>query len=199
MAISFWLIMMIGFSDNWLYDTSQPSNSNPIFIIHGLIAFAWYSLLPIQTALIGRKNIGLHRKLGLISFIIFILLIPASLAIYLDLYLRTGSIDGNAMGLLLLYLFGVGLIIHAYRLRKKDLKEHKMLMIFGSFLLLRPAVDRVINKLIDVLPPAAIYASYLLIFLLFYYLFYRHKGKLSWYISTAFVIWFLGVIFGYMI
>ena len=48
----FWLTMVVGFSDNWLYDLDQPSNSAPHFLIHAGFAFLWFSALVVQCALV---------------------------------------------------------------------------------------------------------------------------------------------------
>ena len=199
MSIIFWFIMMIGFSDNWLYDTGQPSNSDTIFIVHGLLAFSWFSLLVMQSGLINRQRIDLHKKIGVYSFVVFILLIPSSFAIYIEMLVEKGTIDPNGLGLLCLYIFAVILIFIAYKRRKTNLVDHKFLMLFGSFLMLRPGVDRVFNNLVDILPFIVSAILYFLTFLVFYYIFYRHRKKMEWPITTGFIIWFAGVVYGYLI
>lgn len=66
-AISLWLLMAIGFSDNWLFDRAQESNSQPKFLIHAFFAFWWFTLLVIQSGLIRAGNIKLHMRLGIIA------------------------------------------------------------------------------------------------------------------------------------
>lgn len=199
MAIIFWVIMMLGFSDNWLYDVDQPSNSNPIFIVHGLLAFSWFSLLVIQSGLVSSRKVKLHRSLGVYTFVVFLLLIPSSLAIYVEMLVSEGEIDPNGLGLLVLYLFAVLLILMAYKKRRKDLSSHKILMSFGSFLMLRPGIDRVFNKLVDVLPFLASIVLYVLTFFVFYYSYFKHRKKVEWYLVAGFIIWLLGAAYGYLI
>jgi len=199
MAIIFWIIMMAGFSDNWLYDIGQPSNSDPVFIIHGILAFFWFTLLVVQSGFIKRQRVGLHKKLGVYAFIVYLLLIPSSLAIYVKMLVVNGTIDANGLGLLGLYIFAVILIFMAYRMRNSNIKDHKFFMLFGSFLMLRPGIDRVFNKFTEVLPFITAAVLYLLTFIVFYYIFIRYRKKMDWPIITGFIIWFMGVVFGYLI
>ena len=70
-ALSLWLLMAIGFSDNWLFDTSQESNSQPKFLIHAFFSFCWFSLLLVQTGLVRAGNTRLHMRLGLIGVAVY--------------------------------------------------------------------------------------------------------------------------------
>lgn len=66
-AVTTFLLLVLtiaAFLDNQVTDIGQPSNSDPKFIIHGLLCGAWMMLLFIQAGLIRTRNIRLHRKLG---------------------------------------------------------------------------------------------------------------------------------------
>jgi len=65
MSLVYWLLMMTGFSDNWLYDTSQESNFILKFQVHAFFAFSWFSILIAQTGLIRKNNFKTHKKLGI--------------------------------------------------------------------------------------------------------------------------------------
>jgi hypothetical protein len=73
-SLIFWLLMAIGFSDNWLFDAGQKSNSEPKFLIHAFFAVCWFTLLVIPSGLIKKSNYTLHFKLGLFGIIIYYLL-----------------------------------------------------------------------------------------------------------------------------
>lgn len=75
LSITFFIMSLIAVSDNLLTDVGQPSNSDPIMIIHGLIMFAWSIILIIQTNHIRKMNIAQHKKIGIVGFFIAILML----------------------------------------------------------------------------------------------------------------------------
>lgn len=79
--------MVVGFADNWLYDVDQPSNSVPRFIVHGVLAFLWFTIVVVQTGLIGKGKVSLHQQVGLFGFVVFICLVVSTSYIYLVKYL----------------------------------------------------------------------------------------------------------------
>lgn len=62
------LLGIVAFSDNLFTDFSQPSNSDPKLIVHGLFGLAWYVLLATQANLIRVRNVKVHKKLGMATF-----------------------------------------------------------------------------------------------------------------------------------
>jgi hypothetical protein len=65
-------LTVTGFWDNLVSDIGQKSNSDPKFIMHGLLCGAWMILLFIQTSLVGSGNLTAHRKLGIAGMAIAI-------------------------------------------------------------------------------------------------------------------------------
>jgi hypothetical protein len=63
------LLSLWSFSDNFIWNVGQPSNSDPKFIIHGLFCLAWMLALFIQASLIPAGRVQLHRKLGIAGFL----------------------------------------------------------------------------------------------------------------------------------
>ena len=186
---------MIGFTDNWLYDVGQKSNSNPIFVSHGLIAFAWFSLLVLQTGLISKNRINLHKKFGIGGIIIFFLLFVSNVIILVVKLSATGQIDPDSTASFVLFALATVLIIIGFKHRKVNPESHKLYMLFGSFLMMRPAIDRVFNKVTDLVPFILMSILYAITYLLFFYLFYRYRGKLEWYMTLGLVLWLSGAIY----
>ena len=54
LSLVFLSLGLIAFSDNFITDVGQESNSDPKFIIHGLIVYSWIGVLIIQTNRIRR-------------------------------------------------------------------------------------------------------------------------------------------------
>ncbi|SMG39605.1 hypothetical protein SAMN05661096_02646 [Marivirga sericea] len=75
LSITIFIMSVIAFSDNWLTDVGQTSNSDPKMIVHGLIMFAWTIVLIIQTNHIRKLNIAQHKKLGITGFLIAVLML----------------------------------------------------------------------------------------------------------------------------
>lgn len=186
---------MVGFSDNWLYNVGQKSNSNPIFVSHGLIAFAWFSLLVIQTGLIKNKKTKMHMKFGISGIIIFTLLFLSNVIILIDKLISVGKVDADSLASFVLFALATVLIFQGFKERRINSEKHKMYILFGSFLMMRPAIDRVFNKVIDYIPFILMILLYLITYLLFFYLFYRHKGKFEWYMGLGLFLWLVGAVY----
>lgn len=75
LSIIIFITSLIAFSDNMITDVGQPSNSNPLMIIHGFIMFAWTIVLIIQTNHIRKLNVKQHMQFGKIGFIIAVLML----------------------------------------------------------------------------------------------------------------------------
>ena len=76
----------IAFSDNLITDVDQPSNSDPKFIIHGLIMFAWFGTFVAQTYFIMRGNIAAHIRWGKMGMIIAIGVFLSTLWVFIAVF-----------------------------------------------------------------------------------------------------------------
>lgn len=190
MSIIYWLFMMIGFSDNWLYDTNQASNFVPKFIIHAFFAFSWFSLLVIQTGLIRKNNLKTHKKLGILGMIVFSGMILSTGYLYLSRYLDIGYMAPLSKMVFSQYLFAVVLTIIGYANRKSNASNHKTNIIFGSFMFMQPAIDRMVGHLFD-----DIYIFvWLSIYFILFGLFVWYYKKIKWQFAVGFTIWLAGLI-----
>ena len=120
MSLVFWLLMVIGFSDNWLFDVGQESNSDPKYLIHAFFAFSWFTLLVIQAGLIRRKRVKIHMALGIAGVIVYAGLFVATSYIYLSRLLSEGSPEPLAMLNMAMFVFVTILIVKGLLIRKQD-------------------------------------------------------------------------------
>ena len=74
---------LIAFSDNFIFDVGQESNSNPAYIIHGLLIYTWIIILVIQTNRIRKLKISEHKRLGIVGFILGAIFILSTAYLYL--------------------------------------------------------------------------------------------------------------------
>ncbi|WP_296701441.1 hypothetical protein [Algoriphagus sp.] len=201
MGLVFWLIMMIGFSDNWLFDVGQPSNSIPRLIIHGLFAFLWYSLFLIQAGLIRKRKIGLHRKLGIVGIFIFAGMTLSTGYLFLAMYLRNGDLNPLSYMTSSQWVFGVVLVVIAYLKRRSDTRSHKMNMLFANLWFIQAAMDRFVERFIPSLdsgyPDFYIPVWFLFYGILFATLIWYYK-KIPWQLSIGFIIWTAGFIYAFI-
>ncbi len=196
-SLLLWLIIIVGFSDNWLYDVGQESNSMPKFIIHGLLTFSWFSLLVIQTGLIKKKNINLHMSLGIAGMVIVTGLIISTGFIYVTGFLKRGYLAPisqiNIVSLIVFTIF----IVLGFSYRKKNSATHKRFMLVGTLLIMMPAIDRFASKFFEELP-LFLLPWFITYFILFGLLFWHDRKtfkkikKQSW---IALVLWFSDVVY----
>ncbi|GEM_PF-3291754 len=176
--------MAIGFSDNWLFDVGQESNSEPKFLIHAFFAFSWFTLLIIQTRLIKKSNYKLHFKIGLIGIIIYYLLTLTIWNIYYDNY----ALKNDLIQLIKpLEAFSVLLVTLAFLNRKKNSQKHKEYITFGTFCLIGPALDRTVFHLFG--PAYMMWPMFILYWMLFGF-FIWYKKKFTWYMGFWIIFWF---------
>ena len=113
MSLVFWLLMVIGFSDNWLFDVGQESNSDPKYMIHAFFASGWFTLLVVQAGLIRQERIKIHMTLGIAGMIAYAGFSAATSYIYLTRLLSEGSPEPLAMLNMAMFVFATFLISKA--------------------------------------------------------------------------------------
>jgi len=190
MSIIYWLFMMIGFSDNWLYDTSQASNFILKFQIHAFFAFCWFSLLVVQTGLIRKNNFNTHKRLGIIGMIIFTGMILSTGYLYLSRYLELGYMAPLSKMVFSQYLFAIVLTTIGFVKRKSNALAHKTNIILGSLLLMHPAIDRMVGHLFDDIYIFVWLGIYFILFGLFVW----YYKKIKWQLAIGFLIWLAGLV-----
>jgi len=126
---------------------------------HAVIMGSWIALLLAQALLVARRNVDLHRRLGLASFVlaplVLIVMVVATRTTWVtiaslppgamppDVLAETRALVGNILlgQLMSIILFPV-FIGWAIAVRRTDPDTHKRLMIFGTLLPLLAGVDR---------------------------------------------------------
>jgi hypothetical protein len=144
LSVTVLLLGLIAFSDNFLFDVGQESNSDPAFIIHGILMYSWFITVVIQTNHIRKLNTKAHRRLGVIGFFLAALMIAgigylfASGTPYSEL-----PFFGKA-NRIFFPVFGI-LILLAYLKRDKP-EFHKHAIIVGILLLMEPLLSRAVTN-----------------------------------------------------
>lgn len=185
MAVSFWILMMVGFSDNWLWDTGQKTNFIPKYIIHAITAFGWFTILVVQNLLIKKRNIKLHMNLGLIAMFIYATMILTLGYLDFELYKEFGKIDKMSINTSIQAIIATLIIVKGFLKRKSDLNEHKFLMTFGTFCLIQPSVNRTAWYISEEYFLYVHASIYLILFLIVVW----YKRKLTWYMIAWILVW----------
>lgn len=140
-------LSIVAFSDNLFTDIGQPSNSDPKFIIHGLFGLAWYVLLFTQANLIRVRNLRLHKKIGIATFIASIGVALSTLYVFIVVWKgwdnMTPEVRANR-----LFLPGYSLCLLMAWLRRGQPLWHKRLVFTGTFFMLEPVLARAYDPLI---------------------------------------------------
>jgi hypothetical protein len=134
-------LTVAAFSDNLFTDIGQPSNSDPKFIIHGLLCGAWMILLFSQTALISAGNVRLHRRLGIAGMLIAIGVTLSTIWLFIAAWkgwtAMSPEVKANRF---LLPSYSVFAALAFYH-RKRPI-WHKRLIFTGTLFMLDPVLAR---------------------------------------------------------
>ncbi len=136
LALSVW-----GFSDNLVWDVGQPSNQDPKFIVHGVFCLAWVALFFAQSSLVRRRNLRLHRKLGIAAFLVAIGVTLSTAYVFVAVWK-----GWDAMSYLVranrLLLPGFSLMVLLAFLSRRRPDRHKRFVLIGTLYMLEPVLSR---------------------------------------------------------
>lgn len=141
LALSLW-----SFSDNFLWNVGQPSNSDPKLVVHGLFCMAWMIVLFAQAMLVRGGNIRTHRTLGVAGCIAAVGVTVTTIYVFFVVwkgwdamapYLRANR--------LLLPSYSI-LVLLGYLNRRRP-EWHKRYMLVATLYMLEPVLSRAFDPL----------------------------------------------------
>jgi hypothetical protein len=135
-----------GFSDNLLWRVDQPSNRDPKFIVHGLFCLAWMLVLFAQANLIRKRNVELHRKLGVAGFLLALGVTFSTAFVFASVWRPWREMSLLVQGNRLLLAGFAVLVWLAYRNRRRP-DWHKRYILVASLFMLEPVLSRAFNPL----------------------------------------------------
>lgn len=135
------LVAIVGFWDNLVSDIHQPSNSDPKFIVHGMLCLGWMVSFALQANLIRLKQVGLHRRLGNWGFLVGLGVVISTLWVFIAVWKGWDAmpdfVRANRL-LMLTYAIAIGLSWH-WRSRPA---LHKRLAAWATLFMQMPILDR---------------------------------------------------------
>jgi hypothetical protein len=140
-------LSVVAFSDNLFTNVGQASNRDPKFIVHGLFGLAWYVLLVTQANLGRVRNLRLHRKVGVATFIAAIGVTLSTLTIFVAVWKGWGNMSVEARANRLLLPAYATCLLMAWQYRSRP-DWHKRLVFVGTFFMLGPVLGRAYDPLI---------------------------------------------------
>lgn len=153
------LFVVAGFTPTYLAPlaTGSPTGVSPVVHIHGLLFFAWALFLLLQSTLVVRGRVALHRSLGLagISLATAMVLVGFIVSLRANLErLGAGAVDraydlgfGNTVALI---GFGAMVALAIANIRRSA--HHKRWLLFATCMLLNPPLGRLYRALLAPAP-----------------------------------------------
>ncbi len=155
-AVGTFLIIFAGFDRTYFLKTLFGSRALPLLLhLHGLIFTTWFVLFFVQTLLVARHRVDLHRRLGIAGAVLAPL--AACVAIAVSFHAERRSYLANPASLTILSVrpfaldlgssltFALLVAAALYFRRRGDV--HKRLMVLASCGLLLPGVGRFLEQI----------------------------------------------------
>jgi len=150
-AIGIILVVLAGFSID-VPLLSHLSSVSVLVRIHGLVMLTWITLFLIQTLLVARERVDLHKRLGIFGALLALMVVIADTATVITACRLGGKHLPPGASAPLFLAFGVFnlstftvLVGAALLLRERRSDWHKRLMLLAAILLLDAALARFIG------------------------------------------------------
>jgi len=134
------LIVVFGFPGHAIVNTDKLPPMRPLLHFHALSLGLWYALFFTQAILIRRGNRALHQKLGTLSVVLVLVMLPTGLLVSMQNAARTGDDTVLMANLVNVSVFSV--FYASALLCRKAPELHKRLMAYAALSLMLPAFAR---------------------------------------------------------
>jgi uncharacterized membrane protein YozB (DUF420 family) len=162
MAIAILMSVLVGFGRSFFLRPlfpDRPSPSEPLFYIHGAAFTLWIIVFLVQVTLISRANASTHKKIGLVSAFLVVVMVVLGIMGALTAASRSTGFVGipvPALQFLAVPLFDMiifpAFIAMAY-IRRHNAQSHKRWMVLATLNLITAAIAR--WPVVDSLGPLA--------------------------------------------
>ena len=146
------LIAVIGFSRRYFLPLAAGTFDAPAIVhLHGIITFAWIAFVILQSVMVATGRTSIHRSLGMGGIALGTLLVFTATEIAMMLLARELKVGGPSTRefvatLLSIILLIAGLFGSAIANVNRP-ETHKRLMILATFVILTPALARIIQMI----------------------------------------------------
>jgi hypothetical protein len=147
LAVAFLVTTVAGFGPTYFYKPLQSSPPlTPLLHIHGLVFTTWLLLLLTQSALVARRRVDLHKRLGIAGAVLAAAMIPLGIMVAVEAARRGAATPGLTP--LVFMVFPVGAVamfagfIGAALWNRRRPEIHRRLIVLGTVSILTPAIAR---------------------------------------------------------
>ncbi len=147
------LLSLVAFWDNLVSDVTQPSNGNPVMIVHGIFLLAWMIVLVAQSLLPRVCRTDLHRRIGRFAFPLAGGVVVSTILLFATVWKEWGALTPEVLANRILLASYAVCMFAAYRARLRP-EWHKRLVYCGTLLLSEPVLARTFDPLIVPLLPS---------------------------------------------
>ncbi len=164
MAVAIVAIAVIGFSRTWYLKPLMDSPALPLSVhLHGVTSTAWLLLYLMQSLLVDRRRMKLHRQLGMWGMLLAVVMAVSAFPAGIDTAVARGMTEHAVWRLALpfvvapTFLLLVGFALYF----RRDPAIHKRLMLLATIQAVSPALGRL--PVLDQLGAAAFIGMMLLL------------------------------------
>lgn len=191
-SLTLFLIVVIFFPLHALVNGDRLPPIRPMLHAHAILLGSWFSLIVVQTWLIGQGRAALHMTLGAASVVLVLLMLPFGVWVSYENMLRTGSpkiFHGSIVNVSFFAIYYALALIN-----RKAGALHKRFMMLASLSLMFPALAR-IGYVLD-LNPFAVLPMWLVLLLALpaYDLVSERKVTMATAIGLGLTVVFIGVL-----
>lgn len=140
------VLSLIAFSDNFITDVGQETNSSPKFIIHGLIMFAWFIVFAVQANFIRKGDYISHMRWGIAGMITAAGVFLSTLYVFITVYKGWDAmafyVKANRF-----FMMSFAVLVTLSYIYRKNRDLHKRLILMSSLLIMEPILSRVSGNL----------------------------------------------------
>lgn len=140
------LLSFFAFSDNVITDVGQESNSNPMYIIHGLFCFGWFVILVVKSFYIKKGDYVTHKKVGIVGGWIAAGVFLSTVYVFVVIFESWDKTWFVAKANRFFMASYAILIVLAFIYKTKAV-QHKRYIYLATLYMLGPILDRVAGKL----------------------------------------------------
>lgn len=166
-AIAMLATSTAGFLPSLVHPVGRRAPLSAVATAHGIVFFAWLLIFLVQSSLVARRHVALHRKLGLAAVLVLGLMIPLAYTTTAAMVRRGFDLSGDLridhdplyesiFPFSNLLIFSV-LVIAAITYRRRP-EIHKRLMLFANIELMPAPLAHLIGhtRCLEVFPAAII-------------------------------------------
>lgn len=146
-SLALLLLSLVAFWDNLVSDVTQPSNSDPRMIVHGIFLLAWMILLVVQASLPALGRVALHRKIGPWTMLVGLGVVLSTLFLFVAVWRGWDAMRPQILANRVFLVLFAASIYAAWRMRFRG-DWHKRLIYTGTLFMIEPVVSRTYDPLI---------------------------------------------------